>query len=393
MTYNFDEIVERRNTDCSKYEVPKRETGREDIIPMWVADMDFRTPPFVIRAIEQRLAQGILGYTGEPKAYVEHIAWWLDRRFGMNVEAKHLQYFPGVVPAIAHAVEALTTVGEGVLIMEPVYHPFRMVIEGTGRTCVATPLVYANDVLSIDFDNFEQCAKRAKLLILCHPHNPIGREWTREELERIADICHRHNIIVISDEIHADMMLFGHKHLPFAMVNEVARDISITFMAPSKVFNMPGVISSYGVAFNSDLRERMKKRLESGHYTGANIFAYDVTVACYTEEGDEWRRQMLAYVESNITYVEQYLAEHCPKIRAHRPDASFLIWLNCTNLGLGCDTKLKSFFIDEAGLYLNPGCMFGTGGAGFMRLNIAAPRATVETAMKRLKAAYDKFGF
>lgn len=393
MQYNFDEVIERRSTDCSKYEIPERETGRKDIIPMWVADMDFRTPPFVMRAIESRLQQGILGYTCEPPCYKERIGWWLQRQFGMEVTPLNLQYLPGVVPAISHAVEALTKPGEGVLIMEPVYHPFRMVIEGTGRQCIATPLIYEDGVLNIDFEDFEHRAQQAKLLILCHPHNPIGREWTVDELSRIADICHRHGLLVVSDEIHADMMLFGRKHIPFAMVNEVARDLSVTFMAPSKVFNMPGVISSYGVAFNDTLRERMKARLESGHYTGANIFAYDVTAVCYTEEGDEWRKQMLSYVEGNIGYVEQYLAEHCPKIRAHRPDASFLVWLDCRALAFACADALKSFFIDEAGLYLNAGAMFGKGGNGFMRLNVAAPRAVIEQAMTRLKEAYVKCGF
>lgn len=388
MQYNFDERVERRNTDCYKYEIPERETGRADIIPMWVADMDFRTPPFIIEAIEQRLHQGVLGYTCEPKAYTKRIAWWLSRQFAMEVKPIEIQYLPGVVPAIGHAVEAFTKEGEGVLIMEPVYHPFRMVIEGTGRKCVATHLVYEEDALHIDFEDFEMGAKQAKMLILCHPHNPIGREWTREEMERIAAICQQYGLVVISDEIHADMMLFGKQHLPFAMVNEASRDISVTFMAPSKVFNMPGVISAYGLAFNGILRDRMKERLNSGHYAGANIFAHDVTIAAYTEEGDAWRKQMLAYVEENICYIEQFLAKHCPKIRPHRPDASFLIWLDCTALETASDKELKDFFLSDARLYLNVGAMFGQGGSGFMRMNVAAPRAIIEEAMARLKTAY-----
>ncbi len=393
MTYNFDEIIDRSHTDCVKYERPRAMTGRDDLLPLWVADMDFATPPFVMQAIARRMQQSILGYPVAPAAYNTAIQAWVKRQFELSIEPEHIHFIPGVVPGVCYAIQAFTQPGDGVLIQPPVYYPFRQTIEASFRKCITNDLTFADGKLSIDFEDFEAKVRQSSLFILCHPHNPIGQEWEREDLERMADICHRHGVPVVSDEIHADMLLGNRKHLPFAMVSPKARDISITFMAPSKVFNMPGVVSSYSLVFDEALRRRFYTFLDFNHIGAGNVFSYDCTIACYSDEGDEWRRQMLAYVERNMDFAQAYLAQHCPKIKAWRPQASFLMWLDCRQLPCKNQDELLDFFINEARLFLNDGCTFGQGGQGFMRLNVASPQSVIAEALGRLKAAYEKACF
>lgn len=393
MKYNFDEQIDRSNSDCVKYEVARKATGRTDVIPLWVADMDFRTPPFVLNAISRRLGQGILGYTTPCKGYVESIQWWLKRRYQMEVSAKSIHFIPGIVPGISFAVSCFTNPGDRIMIQPPVYHPFHHVITASGREKVLNPIIERNGRYCMDFEAMERDLPGCKLLILCSPHNPRGIVWQRSELERVAELCHKHHVTVISDEIHADMTFAGHQHIPFATINETARNLSVTFMAPSKAFNMPGVIASHALVYNPELRNRFYTYLDENDLAFGNSFAYDCVKACYSPEGEEWLNEMLQYIEQNTDYVLTFLQTNCPRITCTRPEASFLLFLDNRQLGFPTQKALVDFYIDRAGLYLNDGTMFGTEGTGFLRLNIATPRSILVRAMNQLKKAYDQAGF
>lgn len=392
MKYNFDEQIERRGTNAIKYDAMKELWGRTDLIPMWVADMDFRTPSFIVKAIRKRMEHEIFGYTQPSDSYYQSIIQWVEKRYDMHVQKEQIHYIPGIVPGIHHAVCALTEKNDRILIQPPVYHPFRQVIEGTGRIPVCAPLQLRNNRFQMDFEMLEQQLEGCRLFILCNPHNPGGIVWTHDELETVSRLCREKNVTVISDEIHADMVLSGHTHLPFAEVDEWSREHTITFMAPSKVFNMPGIIASEAIVFNSSLREKFFNYIEQNDLAMGNAFAYIAAEAAY-KEGEEWLSQMLAYVEDNIRLVDETLKTRMPKIKAIQPEASFLIFLDCRNLGFNTQEKLEDFFVNHARLGLNSGTMFGKEGEGFMRLNVAAPRSTICQALKQLEEAYKEFQF
>lgn len=387
MKYNFDELIERRGTHAIKYDAMEELWGRTDLIPMWVADMDFRTPSFIVEAIRKRMEHEVFGYTQPSDSYYQSIIQWVGRRYGMTVRQEEIHYLPGIVPGIHHAICALSEKGDKILIQPPVYHPFRQVIEGTGRTPVCAPLILKDGRYYMDFEALRRGLEDCRLFILCNPHNPGGVVWTREELEKVAQICQERNVTVISDEIHADMVLSPHKHLPFAMINEWSRENTITFMAPSKVFNMPGIIASEAIVFNAALRERFYNYLEQNDLAMGNVFSYIAAEAAYTH-GEEWLEQMLAYVQENIQLVDCTLKQRMPRIKAILPEASFLIFLDCRELGLANQDELVDFFANRARLGLNSGSMFGEEGTGFMRLNVAAPRSTIRQALKQLEEAY-----
>lgn len=384
--YNFDEIIERRGSGAVKTDRLLDNYGREDLIPAWVADMDFASPDFVIEALRKRLEHPILGYTREPEDYMQTIADWQKQLHGWDVETAWIRYIPGIVKGIGMVVNVFTNPGDKVVIMPPVYHPFRIVPEMNGRTVVNVPLIEGEGCrYSMDFDALET-VDDAKLLILSNPHNPRGQVWTKEELQRLAEICRRKGILVISDEIHADMVHGdGCKHLPFATVSEDAAENSITFGAPTKTFNIPGVVSSFSIVPNKEIREKFYGWLEASEFEAAPVFSYVATLAAY-KQGAEWRRQMLDYVKGNIDFVEDYCNAHIPGVKAVRPDASYLIWLDCRGLGLDHDA-LNDLFVDKAHLALNDGATFGPGGEGFMRLNIGTPRSVVKEIMERLEKA------
>ena len=366
--------------------------GRNDLIPMWVADMDFRTPSFIVEAIKKRMEHEIFGYTKPSDEYFNSIIRWVDKRYGMKVCKEEIQYIAGIVPGIHHAVCALSEKGDKIMIQPPVYHPFKQVIEGTGRSVVQSPLILRDGRYYMDFDSMRKQIQGCKLYILCNPHNPGGVVWSREELKTVADICKESGVMVISDEIHADMTFLPHKHLPFAMVNDWTHENTVTFMAPSKVFNMPGIIASHAIVFNNDLRERFYSYLEQNDLIMGNAFAYPAVEAAYTQ-GEDWLKQMLDYVYENIRLVDTSLKQKMPKIKAILPEASFLIFLDCRELGYETQEQLVDFFVNKARLGLNDGAMFGKEGTGFMRLNVATPRSIVAEAMKRLEDAYLGEGF
>ena len=389
-TYNFDEIIDRPGSGDLKHEALLPRWGRNDLLPLWVADMDFATPDFVVDALKARLSHPIFGYTIEPADYRPTIIDWNESHHGWKIKPEWISFIPGIVKGIGFVVNVFTKPGEKVIIQPPVYYPFRMTPEDNGREVVFNPLRLREDgYYDMDFDNLsEVCDDKCRVLILSNPHNPAGVCWSKETLQRLADFCYEHNIIVISDEIHSDMALFGNRHVPFASVSERAADISITFAAPTKTFNMAGIVSSYAVISNDDLRQRFYGWLKANELDEPTIFAPIATIAAY-QKGEEWRKQMLAYVEDNVRFVEDYCRAHIPGVRPLRPQASFLVWLNCRGLGLNHD-KLLELFIDKAHLALNDGEMFGPGGEGFMRLNVGTPRSVLRQALEQLAKAVNE---
>lgn len=387
MQYNFDEIVDRSNTDCVKLEKMKALFGRDDLIPLWVADMDFKSPPAIIRALEERVAHGIYGYTLPSEAYTRSIVGWLSRHHRWEVNPSHINFVPGVVKGFAFAIDEFTEKGDKVIIQPPVYHPFRIVTRSLEREVVNNPLILEEGRYRMDFEGLREILskERCKMLILCNPHNPGGRVWSAGELKELAEICHAHDVLVVSDEIHSDMALGAHRHIPFAAVSPEAEAISLTLMAPSKTFNIAGIVSSFAVIPNKEIRERYLAYLEPRELQQGTLFAFTATRAAY-EECDDWLRQMLDYVQENVRFVDEFLREHIPAIEAMIPEASFLVWLDCRKLGLS-QRDLVSLFVDKAGLALNDGTMFGSEGQGFMRLNVGTSRLVLEKALNNLKNA------
>lgn len=386
MIYDFDEVIDRTGTSAEKVDGMKNVWGRTDLIPLWVADMDFATPPFVLDAIRRRCEHPVLGYTAKPDSYYRAIVDWVRHRYGMEIEADFLNFVPGVVPGLGMALNCFTRPGDKVMIMPPVYHPFAWLVTRNDRRLVKCPLRLVDGHYCMDLELFRRSIKGVRVFILCNPHNPGGVVWKPEELKVIADICAEDNVIVFSDEIHADLTLPPHRHLPFAMVSEHAKNNSVTFMAPSKAFNMPGMAASHTIIYNEGLRRRFRAYLDAGELDMGHVLVYPAVEAAYTQ-GEEWLSQCLAYIQGNIDYVDEFLKKNMPKIKAMRPQASYLVWLDCRGLNLDHDA-LNDFFVSGAHLALNDGEMFGKEGAGFMRLNVGCPRSVLERAMKQLEAAY-----
>lgn len=384
---DFDRLIDRHGTSCTKYDAIRDLIGdRTDILPMWIADMDFETPDFIIEAIQKRLTHRVLGYTIPCDKYCGVLQDWFERHYGFRPDAKHLCYTPGIVSGIYKVIQCLTHEGDGIALCPPVYHPFAQVINGSRRKVVEAPLLLENNRYEIDFNALDKALAQARILIWCHPHNPGGRVWSVEELQKVAEVAHKHNVTIISDEIHADLTFKAYKHHPFPSVSDTARACSLSFMAPSKAFNMPGVIASQLYIPNDKLRETVFGYLEANHLDAASATTYDAVMAAYSQ-GDEWLASVIAYIEDNVAYVQQYLNENLPQLSMLKPEASFLIFLDCRKLGFPNGAELTKFLIDKAGLLLNDGTMFGTGGEGFMRLNVGVPRSVLKEAMERLHRA------
>lgn len=400
MNYDFDKIIDRSGSDDFKHEVLKERYGRDDILPLWVADMDFETPDFILDAMRKRMEHPIFGYTVQPKEYWPTVKKWIADHHQWDVKEEWMTYIPGVVRGLGFAINALTEPGDNIIIQTPVYHPFRMTIEGNGRCTVKNQLIETDgdNFYEMDFDNLLSIIDGAKMLVLCNPHNPAGITWSKETLQRLADICYEHNVIVVSDEIHADLALFGHKHVPFASVSDKAKNISVTFQAPTKTFNVAALVSSYAIVPNDKIREKLYSWITANELNEPNIFAPIATIAAFSQ-GEPWRREMLKYIEENILFTEEYFSQHIPGIKVIRPQASFLVWLDCRGLGLDHDALLD-LFINKARLALNDGEIFDTEGdpkapmhnehcasRGFMRLNVGTPRAILRQALSQLADA------
>jgi cystathionine beta-lyase len=384
--YDFDEINDRRGTGALKTDILKERYGRDDLISLWVADMDFKCGDFIIDEMINRCKKGIFGYNITPDSFFNSIIDWLKIQHQWEIRKEWLSYIPGIVKGIAFCVMHFSKPGDKIIIQPPVYHPFRIVPEMHSRQIVRNPLIEENGKYRMDLQGLKKIIdKDCKILILCNPHNPIGITWDKATLQELARICIENNILVVSDEIHADMGIFGHKHLPFAAVSPEAAENSITFMAPSKTFNIAGIVSSYSIISNPQIRHNFYRFLAASELDEGTIFAYVATEAAYTK-GMEWMRRMLAYIEENIRFVDAFLKENIPQIKAVIPEASFLLWLDCRELRL-TQRELVSLFVNKAHLALNDGEMFGAEGIGFMRLNIGCPRAILKQALEQLKEA------
>lgn len=381
--YNFDEIIDRNNTACVKHDGLMQFFGRDDMLPMWVADMDFRSPDFIIDALRQRLNHEVLGYSIPTPSYWEAVQQWLARHYGVNAQQEELHFIPGIVAGIAFVLQAMTHPGDSILLTTPVYPPFLNLPQSSQRQTICSPLKIAGAHFEIDFEDLEWRSRDCQWMILSNPHNPGGTMWGEETLRRIADICYRNNVNVISDEIHADMTLGGNKHVSFSTVSAHARDISITFTAPSKSFNIPGLGSSVCYCPNESLRKRFFGYLDGFEVANGNIFAFIGAEAAYTH-GEEWLQQLLTYLQGNVAFLRQYLGENMPYVKAILPEASYLAWLDFSSLGL-THTQLKDAIYNKAKVALNDGTTFGGDTyQGCFRINLGCPRETLKTALDRI---------
>jgi len=388
MGYNFDEVIDRHNTDAVKIERCKALFGTENVLPLWVADMDFRTPDFVVDAVKRRATHEIYGYSIRGAGWYKALIDWLERRHSWTVQKDWIVFSPGVVPALNMAVLAYTQPGDSIIIQPPVYFPFMSAVEKHGRKLVYNPLILKHGRLNIDFDDLAEKAKQgAKMLLLCNPQNPGGSAWTVEELTRLYQICREHNILIFSDEIHSDLVLRGFKHTVLTTVDANASDIVITAIAPSKTFNLAGMATSALIIPNEELRRLFSETIENLHISLGTLFGNVASQAAYTH-GDQWLGELVEYLRRNLDMAELYFRKHIPKITMIRPEATYMVWLDCRELGLS-DDELRDFMIKQARLGLNEGRTFGPGGEGFMRMNIACPLVTLKEALERLKGAVD----
>lgn len=380
MAFDFDEIIPRRGTDCEKWdEYP------EDVLPLWVADMDFRAPPAVIEALRARVEHGIFGYGKEPAALREVITARLKRLYGWEVAPEAIVFVPGVVRGIHMACRGLVAPGEAVLYQVPVYPPIHCAPAQNGLAGVANQLVSdGRGYYTIDFDALEsQLTPQVRLFILCNPHNPVGRVFRRPELERLAEICLRHDIVICSDEIHCDLVYRGHPHIPIATLSSEVEARTITLMAPSKTYNIAGLECSVAIVPNRELRTRFLAG-RCNLVPGINVMGFIAAQAAY-QHGDAWLAELLCYLEGNRDFLCRYIAEHMPGLRVYPPEGTFLAWIDCRDAGLPMDPY--TFFLERARVALNPGPSFGAGGEGFVRLNFGCPRAVLAEALERMRAA------
>jgi cystathionine beta-lyase len=386
--YNFDEVIDRKNTNSIKYDYAAKMGMPEDVIPMWVADMDFKSPPAVSEAIIKVGQYGIFGYSDYTDKYFDVVYSWFQNRFGWKTEYEWLEKTPGVVFAISSAIRALTEPGDGILIQRPVYHPFTNLVNANKRKLVINPLVYNNGSYSIDFDDFEAkiVENSVKLFLLCSPHNPISRVWTKDELIRMGDICIRQNVIVVSDEIHCDFVYSGNKHHIFASLKDEFLDNSITCTSPSKTFNIAGLQVANTFIPNEKIRKKFRNEMKRIGYSEINMAAAAACQAAYSY-GNEWLDQLNCYLEENMNLVKSFLVEEMPKVQLTDPEGTYLLWLDFRKYNLTED-ELEHIIINKAKVWLNKGSIFGSEGRGFQRMNIALPRSVLRKALKQLTQAF-----
>lgn len=383
---NFDKVVERRGTGCLKYDFVKQWGMPEDVLPLWVADMDFETSSYVVDALAERLRHGIFGYTESGEEYFEAVKGWMARHHDWEIQRDWLVKTPGVVFALAMAVRAYTNPGDAVLIQQPVYYPFSEVVRDNGRRLISNTLYLGDDNrYHIDFEDFERklVEEKIKLFILCSPHNPVGRVWTREELCRLGDLCVKHNVTVVSDEIHADFVFQG-KHQVFANLKKEYESVSIICTAPSKTFNLAGLVMSNIFIPDAELRKRFRGQMDAAGISQLGVMGLTACEAAY-RHGEEWYQAMLKYVKDNIDFISQYVKENLPGVRMVEHEGTYLVWLDFRGIGLD-EKTLEHKIVHEAKLWLDSGTMFGEGGSGFQRVNAACSRKTLTEALDRIKA-------
>lgn len=378
MKYDFDKTIDRRASNSYKWD-----SAPEGVLPMWVADMDFRTAPAIIDALQKRVAHGIFGYTRVPDAYYDAVTSWFSRRHGWDIDREWIIYTSGVVPAVSAVIKALTVPGDKVIVQTPVYNCFFSSIRNNGCEIVSNPLRRTADTYEMDFDALERCAAdpRAKVMLLCNPHNPAGRVWTPDELTRLGNICLRNGVTVVADEIHCELVYQGFKYTPFASLSDAFLHRSVTCVSPSKAFNIAGLQIANIVAFDNDLRSRIDKAININEVCDVNPFGVAATIAAYNE-GEEWLNQLVDYLHGNYEAMAEFCRRELPEFPITRLEGTYLVWMDCSSLGMPSDA-LEHALLEDARLWLNAGTMYGAEGEGYMRWNIACPRSVMLDGLNR----------
>lgn len=386
-SYSFDQKVNRQGTSCLKYDFGMQRMGREDLLPLWVADMDFRLPDEILDILKNRVEHGIFGYTDPDDSYYEALTGWFARRHGWNIRREWNTVTPGVVYALAAAVRAFTQPGDAVLIQEPVYYPFREVIEQNNRSCVRNPLRLANGRYEMDLANLEQCIvqNHVKLMLLCSPHNPVGRVWTGEELTAVGRLCRKHQVLVVADEIHADFVFHGFHFTPYGTLEEELVQNSVICTSPSKSFNIAGLQTANILIPNPRLRAGFRRENAATGYSQGNALGI-TAVRAVCEHGDAWLDALLSYLQENLDFFRSFLQTRIPEITLIEPEGTYLLWVDFSNAVSSCE-ELHQLIVDKAHLWLDDGLIFGKEHALFERFNIACPRSTLEQALTQLEQA------
>ena len=384
--WNFDEPSSREATDCIKYDRREETFGVKDVIPMWVADMDFNTPDFIVEALQKRLGHELFGYSYRPDEYFLSIISWTKARHNWHVEKEWISFSPGIVPALNFCTLAFTNPGDNIIVQPPVYFPFFSAAESHGRNLLYNRLNESDGIWSMDFNSLLDCIDdKTKMIIISNPHNPVGKVWSPEDLETLADICLKHNIIMISDEIHCDLVLPGFSHTPMASLSDKIAENTVTLIAPSKTFNLAGLSTSSVIISNPVLRKSFNRVVDNLHVGSGNIFGTTASIAAYTY-GHKWLDALLDYIDHNIEFVKDYCREMIPEINAVPPEATYMIWLDCRKFGM-TGKELQNFFVKKAGIGMNEGSSFGPGGEGFMRMNLGTTHQIVMKAMEQIEKA------
>ena len=383
---NFDEVIERRGTGCEKWDALKEFFGREDLVALWVADMDFKAPPEVVEAFKKAVEHGIFGYTHRLEEYYEAIIGWVERHHNWKIKREWISHSPGVIPGINVAILALTVPGDKIIIQPPVYPPFRRSILENGRQLVYNPLRLEGNRFVMDFEDLERkIDDRTRMLILCSPHNPGGRVWTKEELKTLSEICLKHNLIVLSDEIHCDIVFKGYKHIPLQTVSEEIAQRSIAFISPSKTFNLAGLRTSVAIIPNENIRKAYNAVLKALNIGEANTFGMIALEAAY-KHGDAWLNELLSYLEGNLKFLDEFFKERIPELELMPPEGTYVPLVNCEKLKM-TPKELWELFIEKAHVAVNLGANYGPGGENFIRINIATPRKILKEGLERIEKA------
>jgi len=390
MQYDFDKIIDRKNTNCIKHDALQKFFGKDDILPLWVADMDFETPDFIQKALMNRVDHPIYAYSYYSDSFYSSFINWMNKRHDFSVESSWLKVTPGVLTGLSIAIMAFTEPGDKIIIQPPVYHPFFQLVKSSDRVLVQNELKFENDSYQMDFDNLKASLdEKTKMIIISNPHNPVGRVWTKAELTELVAICEEHNILILADEIHSDIIFKPNTYTPISTISSYAKNNSLTFVAPSKTFNIAGLATSIVIIPNLQMHKKYSSLTSRFHVEGANVFGSVAFEAAYTH-GEEWLNQLLVYLKGNVEFVKSYFADHLPAIRVLEPEGTYLLWLDFSALNLE-DKELSRILVEEAGVAMNKGVSFGANGNNFMRLNIGSPQAVVVEGLERVVFALKKY--
>lgn len=387
MKYNFDELIDRTDTDCEKYDSREKIFGKRDVIPLWVADTDFRTPDFIVKAVKERAAHEVYGYPQKPESFFEAIQSWISTQHGWNTKREWIRYSPNVVIGLASLVLSMTKPGDKIIVQPPVYFPFFHVIEGNERVMIENQLINEDGRYRFDFEDLKsKIDENTKMLLLCNPHNPGGRVWSKEELRELGNICIEKGVIVVSDEIHADLIFSPNRHTPFASISDEFAHISITSMSASKTFNIAGLSASYLIVPNNEHRRAYDRFMYATHISSGNFFGLVATEAAY-RHGADWLRQLMTYLEGNLELVSEFLSKNIPQLKLMKPEGTYLLWIDVSALAVPAQ-KVYQALVD-GGVGLSPGKLFGSGGENYLRLNMGCPRSVLYEALVKMKSAID----